>query len=195
MQFNDSGTEKENIKVTWTSFPSTTKPRKYIWIRRRRRTSSRIRNTKWNKFSRWTNCCSTESIIWESPGEWGYDEHVNGTCPSTPQNASRWSFRCHVRHGSWFETTLACIRRGITGGFKGSYPLEWLIQLIDNAGTMLSKNVEKMGKTGGSLQTYSRQSRGMTWLILGAIVAVLIAWLFMYFIIRLTWKLNEIPRE
>ena len=54
---------------------------------------------------------------------------------------------------------------------------------------MLSKNVDKMGQTGGRLQIYSREARGMTWLILGAIVAVFVAWLFMYFVIRLTWYL------
>jgi hypothetical protein len=60
------------------------------------------------------------------------------------------------------------------------------MKLIDNAANMLAKNVDKMGQTGGRLQTYSRESRGMTWLILGALVAVFIAWLIMYFIIRLT---------
>jgi hypothetical protein len=51
---------------------------------------------------------------------------------------------------------------------------------------MLSQNADRMTKTGGRLQTYSKTSRGMTWLILCAIVAVFVAWLFMYFIIRLT---------
>src|SRR5271163_3005530 len=45
-----------------------------------------------------------------------------------------------------------------------------------------------MTSTGGRLQAYSKTSRGMTWLILGAIVAVFVAWLFMYFIIRLTYR-------
>ena len=51
---------------------------------------------------------------------------------------------------------------------------------------MLSTNADRMTKTGGRLQAYSKTSTGMTWLILGAIVAVFVAWLFMYFIIRLT---------
>lgn len=51
---------------------------------------------------------------------------------------------------------------------------------------MLSNNADRMKKTGGKLQAYSKTSRGMTWLILGAIVAVFVAWLFMYFVIRLT---------
>src|SRR5579859_3568002 len=57
-------------------------------------------------------------------------------------------------------------------------------QLIENTTNMLSKNADRMGKTGRQLQAYSKTSRGMTWLILGAIVAVFIAWLMMYFIIR-----------
>lgn len=51
---------------------------------------------------------------------------------------------------------------------------------------MLSKNVDKMGRTGGRLQLYSRESRVTIWFILGAIIAVFLAWLVMYFIIRLT---------
>lgn len=43
-----------------------------------------------------------------------------------------------------------------------------------------------MTSTGSRLQTYSKTSGGMTWLILGAIVVVFLAWLIMYFIIRLT---------
>jgi hypothetical protein len=58
--------------------------------------------------------------------------------------------------------------------------------LIENTTVMLSKNADRMTQTGRKLQAYSKTSRGMTWLILGAIVAVFVAWLFMYFIIRLT---------
>ena len=59
-------------------------------------------------------------------------------------------------------------------------------QVIENATTALSRNAEGMSKTGGRLRQYSQTSRGMTWLIIGAIVAVFVAWLFMYFVIRLT---------
>jgi uncharacterized membrane protein YccC len=37
------------------------------------------------------------------------------------------------------------------------------------------------------LQTYSNTSKSMTWFILGAIVVVFIAWLAMYFLIRITY--------
>ena len=58
--------------------------------------------------------------------------------------------------------------------------------MIENASGLLEKNADRMTSTGGRLQAYSKTSTGMTWLILGAIVAVFVAWLFMYFIIRLT---------
>jgi hypothetical protein len=60
------------------------------------------------------------------------------------------------------------------------------MKLIDNATNILSKNANQMSSTGGKLQAYSKTSSGMTWLILGAIVAVFVAWLLIYFIIRLT---------
>ena len=52
---------------------------------------------------------------------------------------------------------------------------------------MLSKNADRMTQTGGKLQTYSKTSKSMTWFILGAMVAVFLAWLVMYFLIRITY--------
>ena len=60
------------------------------------------------------------------------------------------------------------------------------MQLIQNASDLLSKNADRMTQTGGKLQTYSNTSKSMTWFILGAIVAVFIAWLAMYFLIRIS---------
>jgi Membrane fusion protein Use1 len=60
-------------------------------------------------------------------------------------------------------------------------------QFIQNATELLSKNADRMTQTGGKLQTYSNTSKSMTWFILGAIVVVFVAWLAMYFLIRITY--------
>jgi hypothetical protein len=59
-------------------------------------------------------------------------------------------------------------------------------KIVDDAASMLSKNSEKMGSMGTRLQSYRRTSTGMTWFIIGAVVAVLLAWMVMYILIRLT---------
>lgn len=64
---------------------------------------------------------------------------------------------------------------------------ELIVQLVQNATDLLSKNADRMTQTGGKLQTYHNTSKSMTWFILGAIVAVFIAWLAMYFLIRITY--------
>lgn len=52
--------------------------------------------------------------------------------------------------------------------------------------TNLDTNLTFMQKTRGRLGTYSSKSRGTTWLVFLSILVVFVAWVVMFFVIRLT---------
>ncbi|EPQ30581.1 uncharacterized protein PFL1_02105 [Pseudozyma flocculosa PF-1] len=58
--------------------------------------------------------------------------------------------------------------------------------LVEKAGDGLSSNLDLMTRTRGRLGIYSKKARSMGWLTLGSIAVVVVSWVFMFFVIRLT---------
>jgi SNARE protein 1 len=57
---------------------------------------------------------------------------------------------------------------------------------LAEADSKLDTNLTVLQKERGRLGTYSSKSRGTTWLVILSILVVLIAWIVMFFVIRLT---------
>lgn len=58
--------------------------------------------------------------------------------------------------------------------------------LLEKAGTDLGQNLDLMTRTRGRLGVYSKKARGMGWFTLSAIVVVIVSWMMMFLLIRLT---------
>jgi Membrane fusion protein Use1 len=58
--------------------------------------------------------------------------------------------------------------------------------LVLSAADVLEKNYDSMTKERVRLRDHSGKSSGTTWMVFGALLVVSIAWVFMFFIIRLT---------
>jgi len=58
--------------------------------------------------------------------------------------------------------------------------------LVQSASEALEKNYDAMTASRTRLKQHTGKSWGTTWLVYGGLVAVCIAWVFMFFIIRLT---------
>lgn len=57
---------------------------------------------------------------------------------------------------------------------------------LAEADTKLDTNLSTIQKERGRLGTYSSKSRGTTWLVVISILVVIIAWVIMFVVIRLT---------
>ncbi len=58
--------------------------------------------------------------------------------------------------------------------------------LLEKAGTDLGQNLDLMTRTRGRLGIYSKKARSMGWFTLGAILVVVVSWMMMFVLIRLT---------
>ncbi|GAC94211.1 hypothetical protein PHSY_001782 [Pseudozyma hubeiensis SY62] len=58
--------------------------------------------------------------------------------------------------------------------------------LLEKAGTDLGHNLDLMTRTRGRLGVYSKKARSMGWFILSAILVVIVSWMLMFLLIRLT---------
>ncbi|KAF8578030.1 hypothetical protein K439DRAFT_1363316 [Ramaria rubella] len=58
--------------------------------------------------------------------------------------------------------------------------------LVQSAAEVLEKNYDSMTKERVRLKDHRGKSFGTTWMVFGSLLAVSIAWIFMFFIIRLT---------
>uniref|UniRef100_V5EAB0 t-SNARE coiled-coil homology domain-containing protein n=2 Tax=Kalmanozyma brasiliensis (strain GHG001) TaxID=1365824 RepID=V5EAB0_KALBG len=58
--------------------------------------------------------------------------------------------------------------------------------LLEKAGTDLGQNLDLMTRTRGRLGVYSKKARGMGWFTLSAILVVVVSWMIMFLLIRLT---------
>lgn len=58
--------------------------------------------------------------------------------------------------------------------------------VVQSASEALEKNYDAMTATRVRLKEHSGKSWGTTWIVYGGLVAVSVAWVFMFFIIRLT---------
>lgn len=58
--------------------------------------------------------------------------------------------------------------------------------LLEKAGTDLTQNLDLMTRTRGRLGVYSKKARSMGWFTLSAILVVVISWMLMFLLIRLT---------
>jgi len=68
--------------------------------------------------------------------------------------------------------------------FAGS--LEKDKAVMESAESQLEKNVDKMSRTRTQLKTVSSKGRGTTWLVLASVVGVIIAFMVMVMLIRIT---------
>jgi len=59
-------------------------------------------------------------------------------------------------------------------------------EAMAHAEALLEKNMTTMQKERGRLGTYSGKSRSTTWLVFLSVAVVGIAWVLMFFIIRIT---------
>ncbi|CBQ71305.1 conserved hypothetical protein [Sporisorium reilianum SRZ2] len=58
--------------------------------------------------------------------------------------------------------------------------------LLEKAGTDLGQNLDLMTRTRGRLGVYSKKARSMGWFTLSAILVVIVSWMLMFLLIRLT---------
>ncbi|SPO30427.1 uncharacterized protein UTRI_06357 [Ustilago trichophora] len=58
--------------------------------------------------------------------------------------------------------------------------------LLEKAGTDLGQNLDLMTRTRGRLGVYSKKARSMGWFTLSAIAIVIVSWMLMFLLIRLT---------
>lgn len=58
--------------------------------------------------------------------------------------------------------------------------------LVEQAGERLGQNLDLLTRTRGKLGVFSKKARSMGWLTLGSIAAVLISWIAMFVVIKLT---------
>lgn len=58
--------------------------------------------------------------------------------------------------------------------------------LLEKAGTDLGQNLDLMTRTRGRLGVYSKKARSMGWFTLSAILVVMVSWMLMFLLIRLT---------
>lgn len=58
--------------------------------------------------------------------------------------------------------------------------------LLEKAGTDLGQNLDLMTRTRGRLGVYSKKARSMGWFTLSAILVVVVSWMLMFLLIRLT---------
>ncbi|SPO31614.1 uncharacterized protein UTRI_06357_B [Ustilago trichophora] len=58
--------------------------------------------------------------------------------------------------------------------------------LLEKAGTELGQNLDLMTRTRGRLGVYSKKARSMGWFTLSAIAVVIVSWMLMFLLIRLT---------
>lgn len=58
--------------------------------------------------------------------------------------------------------------------------------LLEKAGTDLGQNLDLMTRTRGRLGVYSKKARSMGWFTLSAILVVVVSWMIMFLLIRLT---------
>ena len=58
--------------------------------------------------------------------------------------------------------------------------------LVEQASEHLGRNLDLMTRTRGQLGIFSKKARSMGWFTLGSILAVLVSWLMMFVVIRLT---------
>lgn len=59
-------------------------------------------------------------------------------------------------------------------------------QLVEQAGTGLEQNLDLMTRTRGQLGAFTRKARRMGWFTLGSIVSVVVCWVVLFIVIRLT---------
>lgn len=58
--------------------------------------------------------------------------------------------------------------------------------LVEQAGERLGQNLDLLTRTRGQLGIFSKKARSMGWFTLSSIIAVLVSWLVMFVVIRLT---------
>lgn len=58
--------------------------------------------------------------------------------------------------------------------------------LLEKAGSDLTQNLDLMTRTRGKLGVYSKKARSMGWFTLSAILVVVVSWMLMFLLIRLT---------
>lgn len=58
--------------------------------------------------------------------------------------------------------------------------------LVEQAGERLGQNLDLLTRTRGQLGIFSKKARNMGWFTLSSIIAVLVSWLVMFVVIRLT---------
>lgn len=59
-------------------------------------------------------------------------------------------------------------------------------KLLESTDEHLAKNLDLMTRTRGRLGEYAHKARGMGWLTLGTIIVVVLIWVVMFVIIKLT---------
>jgi hypothetical protein len=57
---------------------------------------------------------------------------------------------------------------------------------VQSASEAIEKNYDTMTKERTRLRDHTSKSSGTTWMVFGALAAVSVAWVFMFFIIRFT---------
>ncbi len=59
-------------------------------------------------------------------------------------------------------------------------------KLVETAGEQLSGNLDLMTRTRGRLGEYSKMARGMGWMTFGCIITVIVSWIWVFVLIKLT---------
>ncbi|PWN21912.1 hypothetical protein BCV69DRAFT_159792 [Microstroma glucosiphilum] len=79
---------------------------------------------------------------------------------------------------------MASILKNQTISFSSA--LERDRKLLESTDQQLSQNLDLMTRTRGRLGEYAHKARGMGWLTLGTVVMVVITWMLMFVVIKLT---------
>lgn len=79
---------------------------------------------------------------------------------------------------------MASVLKANTAAFSES--LERDRKLVEEAGGQLDQNLSLMTRTRGQLGVFSKKARSMGWFTLGSIASVVVCWLLMFIVIRLT---------
>ena len=137
---------------------------------------------------------AAKDLLLSSPTE-AYIPFQSNPLPEFPRKRS--SRNADVGHGDFLSSTvetqdelsaqLSDMAKHLKANalhFAGS--LEKDKAVLESAESQLLKNVDKMSRTRTQLKSVSSKGRGTTWLVLASVVGVIIAFMVMMMLIRIT---------
>lgn len=112
-------------------------------------------------------------------------EKISSTYPPTTSTAPLVSGDRSTQEALSSELLrMASILKNQTISFSSA--LERDRKLLESTDQQLSQNLDLMTRTRGRLGEYAHKARGMGWLTLGTVIMVVITWMLMFVVIKLT---------